>query len=102
MFNTSTTNLTNLISTHLTSLGFPGVTSGERWEGDGVIHVGPPPQDPDRHWYLWVSGNDNEYYPPGISLVLINPKGTHDDVIEIEDFSHLESLLTQHNYLPLS
>jgi hypothetical protein len=105
MFNVPTPELTKLLVQHLTNLGFPGVTSEERWEGDGVFVVGPPPRDPNVHWYLWASGSDNSMYPFGVSLVLIGDNSEawdgDDEVIEVESLEHLARVLTDNGYLPI-
>ena len=54
----------------------------------------------DRHWYLWVTGNDNNDYPPGISLVLIgaDPDYARDTDTHLTDLAHLPQVLTKYQF----
>lgn len=101
-FNLPTLELCKKAASFIEALGFTQVTSGERWEGDGVFIVSGPPATPDRHWYLYVSGNDSEDYPAGIDLVLINGGETSDDVVTLvtlETLHDLPALLRKNGYL---
>ncbi len=98
MFNSTTQSLIDSSIQHLTSLGFRDINSGERWERDGVFIVGVTIKDSTAsHWYLSVSGTNNDY-DPGIDLVLIwAPRHKRlDDVISIDSFDHLTQLLAQY------
>ena len=99
----STQSLVNDVSHYLTTLGLQGVIAHERWESDGVMgvyHTRTVCEDDNRHWYLWVTGNDNNDYPPGISLVLIgaDPDYARDTDTHLTDLAHLPQVLTKYQF----
>lgn len=96
----TTDNLVKLAVAHLATLGYADVSVCDNDDINGKF-VGPPPAEPNRHWYLGIAGTDCEYVDePGIDLILIRPKNKDmDDQIDLRDFEHLERLLSEEGYL---
>ena len=91
----------NVVKAHLEASGW-SVSASERWEGDGVMILGPKPAEPNRHWYLCISGRDNaEDYTPGIDFVLITDRDDEEEGHTVlESCAHLDALLTKHGFSP--
>jgi len=99
MFNLPTPELVQKVSEYLTSLGFEAVSANQRWEGDGVFVVGPPPRDPNVHWYLWVNGNDNPFFKTSVTIVFITPKGQDDFFVRVNHLSEIQVELEKNGYV---
>ncbi len=101
--NGTTADLVAAVGGWLASLGLAGVSSHERWEGDGVIQVswegaaGPDGEGP----YFEVSGSDNDLFEAGVSLVIIRPAGAlQDDQIVVETPEAALDIFRKEGYLP--
>lgn len=100
----TTADLVAAVGSWLTSLGLAGVTSCERWEGDGVMMVswqGPGITGDGDGPYFEVSGTDVPYFEPGVSLTIIRPKEAGcDDQIVIESPDQALEIFQREGYLP--
>lgn len=103
MFNTTTKELVELLTRHLSSLGHTGIKSTERWERDGVFHVWSDQsthsqEDGVRYgWTIDVSGTDCPCFTPGMSFSYSPKPPLEEQYLVISSLDHLDYLIKAHS-----